>query len=301
MSDPTVSVIVATNRLGPFLSTALQSVAQQTWPNIETIVVDDGSDDPRALAAMVERFGDVRIVRQANAGAAVARNHGVSVASGELIAFLDDDDVWAPTRIEAHVEAHRADPAAVASYCGMRIVDASGSVVHEPETVVIGDKHDVLRRKAGIITPTIVVRRDAYERVGGFHPGFRRAQDLDLVLKLALDGGFVAVPERLVDYRNHDDNVTRNHRELARSIHRIVSLHRWAAQERGWDDLVADHDVSLEANARFAWWSAMRAARSAARRGRAAEAIAEVAWAARFAPGGPASAVRRRLKPDRTP
>jgi hypothetical protein len=131
--------------------------------------------------------------------------------------------------------------------------------------------------------------------VGGFHPSFRRAQDLDLILKLALDGDFVFVDRPLVDYRYHAGNNTRRYRELCRSVDHIVRLHRWNAWEKGRDDLVTDYDVALGSNDRVAWWSAGRSARARLRSGDVLGAASDAGWALRFAPTAPWHALRSRV------
>ncbi|WP_166850203.1 glycosyltransferase family A protein [Isoptericola sp. BMS4] len=296
---PLVSVVVATDRGGPHLAEALASVRDQTYPRIECVLVDDGSADPAALRAITDAFDGVVVHRQSNAGVSVARNEGVRHTSGELLVFLDDDDRWHPERVARQVAALAARPDAVVAYCGMRTVDELGHELVPADQRPVRDAHDVLRRGTGIILPNVMIRRATFLRVGGFHPAFRRAQDLDLVLKAALEGPFAFVPETLVDYRHHPGNNTRRHRELARSIDHVVRLHRWNARERGRTDLVADHTVSLAANGRFAAWSAARAARRrlAGPVGAVAvgAAVGELAWALRFAPGAPVSWLRRRL------
>jgi len=292
---PLVSVVVATDRGGPHLAEALASVRAQTYPHVQTVLVDDGSADPEGLRRITDEFPEVVVHRQENAGVSVARNAGVRRTDGELLVFLDDDDRWHPERLARQVAALEDRPDAVLAYCGMRTIDPRGRELVPADQRQVRDVHEVLRRETGIILPNVMVRRSTFLRVGGFHPAFRRAQDLDLVLKVALEGPFVFVPGTLVDYRHHEGNNTRRHRELCRSIDHVVRLHRWNAHEKGRTDLVADHDASLAANGRFAAWSASRAARRALTQGRVAAAAGELVWAVRFAPAAPVSWLRRRV------
>lgn len=296
---PVVSVVIATNRRGPFLQEALTSLRDQTYSRIEAVLVDDGSPDAAALETLVRPFPAVTLVRQVGAGVAVARNNGVMRTTGELIAFLDDDDRWHPERIRRQAEVMDRHPNAVLSYGALRTVDDAGRELVTPDQTQVRDIHDILRRRTGIIAPNIMVRRETFLRVGGFHPAFRRAQDLDLVLKAAHEGEFVFVPDAIVDYRHHRHNNTRQHRQLCRSIDHVLRLHRWAAWEQGRRDLVRDLDESLAANGRFAMWSVAREARTLGNEGRYGAAVAEVAWALRFAPTAPASWLARRLPGSR--
>lgn len=293
-SLPLVSVVIATDRGGPYLAEALDSVARQTYDKIEVVLVDDGSQDVESLRRITDPFPGVTVLHQTNAGVSVARNNGVRGSSGDLLVFLDDDDRWHPDRIERQVESLLSNERAVVSYCGMRTIDARGDEIQAADQHAVRDVHDVLRRSTGIILPNVMIRRGTFLRVGGFHPAFRRAQDLDLVLKAALEGSFVFVPETLVDYRYHAGNNTRRHRELCRSIDHVVRLHLWNAEERGRDDLVRDHRESLAANGRFAAWSSVRAARRMLSERDPVGAAVELAWAARFAPSAPLSWLRKR-------
>lgn len=294
---PLVSVVVATNRGGPFLAEALDSVASQTYPAIEVVLVDDGSPDPAALRRAVADRPRTTSVRTDAGGVARARNVGVSHTRGSLLVFLDDDDRWHPRRIELQVRA-MSDDRVVASYCGMRTVDETGHELVGADQRQVRDVHEVLRRSTGIILPNLMTRRDAFISVGGFHPAFRYAEDLDLVLRLALAGELRFVDETLVDYRRHTRNSTQQYRELCRSIDHVVRLHAWSATERGRPDLAADHRVSLARNRRYAAWRATASARESLRRGELGTMTRDLAWLVRFAPTVPvdwaAERVRRR-------
>lgn len=290
-----VSVIVATNRTGRFLREALSSVRAQTHGAIEVIVVDDGSPEPETIVAAAEVVPDARVVRQAPAGPSVARNVGAGLASGQYLAFLDDDDRWDPDRIAAAVARLDARPDAVLAYCGMRTIDADGRLLSGPDQVAITGRLDVARRRTGIMLPNSLISAAAFTAVGGFHSRIRLAEDLNLVLRLAERGPFVFEPQPLVDYRAHDANTTLRHRDLVDGIDEILRLHRWAAGERHDAALVAALEESIRKNDRFAWWGAERAARSALDRRRPGAAAAELWWALRTAPRGLSDGLRRRI------
>ncbi|WP_345752384.1 glycosyltransferase family 2 protein [Microbacterium rhizophilus] len=294
MTDPRVSVVVATNRVSPYLREALESAVAQTHPAVDILVVDDGSPDAAAVAAAASAVG-ARTVRIPPSGVSIARNVGAAEVTGDYVVFLDDDDRWHPERLRRQVAALEEDPGAVASYCGMRTVDATGRRELAPaDQVAVTSRLDVARRITGIILPNLVIRRASFDAVGGFHSRLALAEDLDLVLRLAERGSFAFVPERLVDYRATSTNTTRRHRELTRSIDRVLRLHRWSAVERGDAELVAAFDESLRGNARFAWWGASRRARSSLRERHPAAAAGELWWALRTAPGGLLDGLARR-------
>ncbi|MFF2270109.1 glycosyltransferase family 2 protein [Cellulosimicrobium cellulans] len=294
---PSVSVVVATNRGGPFLAEALASVLAQSYPAAELVVVDDGSPEPADLLRIVEDAARgaaaprPRVVRRAPAGVSAARNAGVAETSGELVAFLDDDDRWHPDRLRRHAEVMAARPGAVVSYCGMRTIDADGAELVAADQRAADDRRAVIRGP-GVMLPNLVIRRETFDAVGGFDPEYRQGEDMDLVLKAAARGPFAFVDDVLVDYRHHTSNTTRSHRDLATSLRVILRRHRDDARAAGRRDLVLAYDDRLAANERFAWWSAGRAAREALRDHRPVAAFGEVAWALRFAPGAPARRAR---------
>ena len=102
MNDTLVSVIIPTYNRAKTVRNAIDSVLQQTYKNIEIIVIDDGSSDN--TAQVLESYRNkVQIIQQENAGPSVARNRGIEIANGDIFCFLDSDDLWLPTKIERQV------------------------------------------------------------------------------------------------------------------------------------------------------------------------------------------------------
>jgi len=295
-SAPLVSIVLATNRTSRFLADALTSVQAQSYLNWELVVVDDGAPDSSAILRAAEAVSGARVIHQPPLGVSIARNAGVAQTRGEYLAFLDDDDRWLHTRLERQVQLLESRPDAVASFCGMRTIDSNGLVLAEAEQRDIDGRLAVARRDTGIILPNLLIRRTAFEQAGGFHSRIRQAEDLDLVLRLAELGSFVRERAVLVDYRAHDENTTKRHRELMRSIDHVLTLHRWAAVEKGDEELARALAESLRKNDRFAWWSALRAAKAALRQKQPGAALADVGWALRVAPRGLVDGVWRRAR-----
>jgi len=295
-SEPVVvSVIIATNRSSPFLAEALESVAQQSYPAVELIVVDDGSPDARAIDAAVRRSFAGTVLHRTAAGVSAARNAGVAVASGTYVAFLDDDDRWTPDRISSCVEVFARSPDAVGVYCGMRVIDAAGKVLIESNQNGMADGRDIARGDVSILPGNLMVTRAAFEGVGGFDPTLALAEDLDLVLKLSARGPLLFVDRALVDYRAHDRNTTRNTHDLVLAIRRVRRRHRQIARLHQDADLVRAFDTGLLRNQRFAWWRTGRSVRKLLRDGRPLAVLRELWWVVRVAPLGPVSALAERM------
>ncbi|MEK8227838.1 glycosyltransferase family A protein [Oerskovia sp. M15] len=252
-----MSVVVATNRGGPFLAEALASVTAQTYPHVELVVVDDGSRDPSGISDLVASAGGDGRPHRGVRGERCAE-HRVARTRGELLAFLDDDDRWHPDRLRRHVEAMTAQPDAVVSYCGMRTVDVVGTQLVAADQRVARDAGDVIRGRTGIMLPNLMIRRSTFDAVGGFDPAYRQGEDLDLVLAATTLGPFAFVDDVLVDYRYHLGNTTRAYRDLATGIRVILRSRRAQARAAGRKDLDSAYRDRLRANDRFAAWSAAR-------------------------------------------
>lgn len=297
-SGSLVSVILATNRATRFLDEALASVAAQTLQDFELLAVDNGTPDHDAFAGQVRRHVPAAVVlREQEGGVAAARNLAAAQASGRYLAFIDDDDRWDPRRLEEQAASLSADPAAPLGYCRMRSIGPDGETIAPADQVPVRDELEVARRVTGIICPNIMVPREAFERIGGFRRELRRASDYDLVVRLAALGTFAFTPAVLVDYRAHAANMTANYRQQWAAIEAIGRHHREAARRDGRRELESAHAQSLAANARYAWWNALGESRAQLRAHHVVAAAAAVVWAARVAPGGPLSAIGRRLRP----
>jgi glycosyltransferase involved in cell wall biosynthesis len=196
-----VSVVIPTFNSGPLVVEAVRSVLAQTRPADEVIVVDDGSTDdtPGRLAG----FGPpVRCVRQPNGGVSAARNRGVAEAAGDLIGFLDADDVWHPRKLEVQLPALAARPhlglLATASYDWP--ADAHppiGAAAGEP----VGYPLDRLVTHNPVITSTVLVRAEVIRAAGEFDASLQGPEDYDLWLRVAHRAAVAVLPARLTGYR----------------------------------------------------------------------------------------------------
>jgi glycosyltransferase involved in cell wall biosynthesis len=204
---PLVSVVIPTRDRLSLLTRALESVHDQTYSNLEVIVVDDGSIDgtPDILA----RDDRVRLIRlDASVGGAAARNRGIAAARGDLIAFLDSDDQWLPEKLSAQVAVFEHNPRVGAVYCRhFDHDDETGVRSQSKGRIYTGDiMPELLSGNCPRTVSLFVVRKSALERAGGFDEGLRGFQDTDLWLRLAPDWEFDAVEAPLAVVHNHSSS-----------------------------------------------------------------------------------------------
>jgi glycosyltransferase involved in cell wall biosynthesis len=204
---PSVSVVMPVRDGEPYLRDAVESVLAQTLADIELVVVDDGSTD--ASGDIVEEYAraDTRVVvrHTQGVGQADARNMAVGIARAELIAFLDADDVAYPDRLERQREFMQANGEVALVGGGATFVDDAGRVIAADVPYPLTD--DEIRRAFDHTTPVLnsaaLVRRAAFEAVGGFRSLFDDSEDLDLWLRVAGQYAVANLPDTVVRYRVH--------------------------------------------------------------------------------------------------
>lgn len=217
----TVSVVIPTYNYARFLSRALDSALGQTLSPAEIIVVDDGSTD--ATPAVLEGYsGRIRVHRQTNGGLSAARNTGIALATGELVALLDSDDLWLPTKLERQVALFRQHPESGAIGCGVEVVDSDQVVIRTMLFAdAIGSPEDRVRRIAlrrswvGGSGSGALIPRAVLAGLGGFDERLRGAEDWDLWLRIARGHHIRNVPERLARIFDHRTGTFRNAERMA--------------------------------------------------------------------------------------
>lgn len=194
---PAISVIIPTYNREDLLGKALESVLAQTLPAAEIIVVDDGSSD--GTAELAGGYGNrVRYIRQENRGPAAARNRGIGAAGGDLLAFLDSDDRFAPDKLEVQARAMAEHPGYLISHTE-EIWYRRGKLLNQKK------RH---RKPGGFIFPhclrlcvvsmsTVMVRRELFDRIGCFDEELPCCEDYDLWLRTSVSFPFLKIEEPL--------------------------------------------------------------------------------------------------------
>lgn len=224
MSEPTVSYILAVCNGRQYLAEALESIRVQSRPVNEIIVVDDGSTDDTAEIA--ERFGPpVRCIRQRNAGQSAARNHGVRESRGDMLAFLDCDDLIHPKKIERQLHRFAQVP-------GLMHIDAYAQNFWSPE--IPEEQRELTGWQAMThstepwpeFIATWLFRREVWHRVGGFDENRRFAEDSEWHDRVRFSDMPVEImPSVLARRRLHATNLTRSNYD-----DHIDGLHRFFKQ-----------------------------------------------------------------------
>lgn len=257
MTNPTFSVIVPVYNAADTIVDTIHSILAQSFGDFELILIDDGSTDKSLLTMLQEAGTDERIVlvSQANGGVSAARNTGVELARGWLIAFCDADDLWHEDKLQIHLDMHDTEPMLDASYARVAFFETSAQgelparsvsrISPDPLTLA-----DVIGENPACTTSNIVVKRETVELLGGFDPDMRYAEDQEWLAHLIRQDAIIeGIDQVLVGYRLSHGGLS-------------VNL---AAMYTGWRTLVARHakgmDVS-EAEALFCRYLARRALRS---------------------------------------
>ena len=225
--SPAVSVIIPTYRHAHTVLETLDSVFAQTFINHEIIVVNDGSPDDTAerLRPLVEA-GRIRYIEQANAGQANARNRGLAEARGEFIAFLDDDDLWPPDKLEWQVAWLQEDQNAGVIGGGHMDIAASGVSVSEPPLIAGDLSFERMLEGNPFVSPgQTLIRKTLLRAIGGYDPGIWGVDDYDLWLRLSRQAKIVIMPRVALCYRRHAGNASRDVEKMYWNLLKTVRFH----------------------------------------------------------------------------
>lgn len=208
--QPLVTAIIATYNRGHIVCEAIDSILSQTYPKIEVIIVDDGSDD-NTQEILDHYENKVRVVFQKNSGPAAAWNRGIAESHGEILAFLGSDDIWLSTFIERQVsvllQAGEDVPCSLAN-SWLRFADGQRSTAFQHVWLYPSEEEGIWLNVAEILATrfvlfgqSVAIWRTALERVGGFDESLWLLEDYDLALRLSVQGPWGFIREPLVIWR----------------------------------------------------------------------------------------------------
>ena len=233
MNAVTVSVIIPAFNSRRWIREALDSALNQTSVPIEVIVVDDGSTD--GTSDVLAEYGSrIIVLSQPNAGVSAARNRGMRAARGDVIAFLDADDVWHPRKLELQMRVLVDQPEI--SVLGTRAVAwparESTAAVDDPVPTVVRFGSDELAIKNRLTVSSVVVRRSVVEAIGEFDTTLQGAEDHDYWLRAAEAAGAANLDLPLTGYRSVEGSVSKRPAAMEADMRRILRK----LDDRGWGD-----------------------------------------------------------------
>lgn len=217
-----VSVIIPAYNAARFLPQAIESVLEQTYKNIQVIVVDDGSTDD---TERVVRKYPVRYIKiKRSGGPATPRNIGIKNANGKLIAFLDSDDVWLPGKLKEQIDFMNKGKLDFVS-SNAQVIDGKGKTIRDSylgeAKVPSGHVFGPLYQNNFIITSSVLAKKTCLEEAGPFDKGLEGAEDYDLWLRLARLCRFGFLSQKLLRYREHSGSFS--DKEVVKSHERLVA------------------------------------------------------------------------------
>lgn len=219
-----ISVIIPTYNAERTILKTITSVLQQTFSDFELIVINDGSTDQTLELLSTVKDPRLKFFSYPNGGVAVARNHGISHATGDLIAFLDADDLWTPDKLELQLASLQQHPEAGVVYSWTYNMDEKGeSFSAGNHFFYIGNVYAQLLVDNFIVNGSnCLIRRQAFESVGEFDPSVTGADDWDYWLRLALHWPFVVVPKPQIFYRQSSGSVSSKVEVMEKNLLRVI-------------------------------------------------------------------------------
>ncbi len=231
-TQPLVSVVIATYNMGQYIDQAVDSILNQTWTNIEVVVIDDGSTD-NTQETMGKYNADQRVIyiRTPNQGQPKAKNCGINNTHGEFIAFCDADDLWESNKLEVQMPLF-SNPAVGVVYSEVSNIDENNIRYIKPaiETRHTGRVTNQMLIENFVPFGTAIIRRQCIERNGIFDEEFRMGIDWDLWLRYSLNWEFAYTPERTYIYRVWSGQMSNNYRGRYEFANRI--LNKFIAQHK---------------------------------------------------------------------
>lgn len=210
---PKFSVVMPCYNAERFIRATVESVLAQSFVDWELVVVDDGSTDssPAIVCEIAATDSRIRLITQVNAGVSVARNTGAAATRGSLLAFLDADDVWAPSYLQSMYEfMHRNERRSI-GFARVRIVDIDGKPTGSYSQFALTGLTipHLLSGNPTTTSSNLVVRRSLFEHIGGFAAGLNFAEDQLFILRAGLSGALIeGLDEILVDYRTNPSGLS---------------------------------------------------------------------------------------------
>lgn len=239
---PLVSIVTPTFNQSRYVRETIESVLCQDYPNIEYIVIDDGSTDD-TQDVLAEYQGRLICHHQANMGQARTLNRGWSEAKGEYLAYLSSDDTLAPHAISKLVAALEASPSAACVFPDADLIDDESRIVKRNVCRAFS-LEDLIVKQECYIGPGALFRASAYHKAGGWRSELKLAPDREFWMRLAATGHIIFLPQALAGYRLHPESIS--YKEVSEHVSReyLLVLDRFFASPDVPPEIMARRDES---------------------------------------------------------
>lgn len=221
-----VTVIIPAYNVSAFIKEAVNSALSQTWSELEVIIVDDGSTDGTLQLAKSIADSRLTVLSQKNQGSSAARNTGLQLARGNLVAFLDGDDLWAPTKLEEQIGIFKANANIDLVFTLSKIIDETGGDTGRKSVPVAGliSLRQLMVENVVNNGSAVMLRRSALNAVGPFDVDLPSCVDYDLWLRIAAlrANNIYCIPHHLTRYRMRDGQITKNWRRMEAGWSRVI-------------------------------------------------------------------------------
>jgi len=223
-----ISVIIPTYNCDKYICEALDSVLHQTYSDYEIIVIDDGSTDT-TREIIENRFQAVRYYYVENNGVSAARNLGISMAQGELIAFLDSDDKWLPEKLEKQVALFEANETVGLVFTENYFFNEQGIsefTANKKSRLMHGNIVRNIFLNSYVVTSTVMVRRSIFDHVGMFEEELSVAEDDNMWMRIGIKYGIALLDEKLVQYRMTAGSLSSNFNAIVIGVNKHIEILR---------------------------------------------------------------------------
>lgn len=216
---PIISILIPVYNAADFVEEAIKSIINQTFKDIELIIINDGSTD--SSGEILQNFKDIdsriRLIQRSNKGLIYTLNEGLSLVNSPLIARMDADDISAPNRLEYQYAYMIQHPETVAVGSYVEFINIQGQAYRIKKLPTGNQVQDNFLWGCPIVHPTVMMRTDAVRKAGGYPSEFVSAEDYALWLRLLSLGKIDNIPEVLLSYRVHENSISHMHAHQQRN------------------------------------------------------------------------------------
>ena len=247
-----VSVVIPTYNRRNFIQQAIESVLNQTYKDYEIIIVDDASTDG-TTDWLTTTYPDIKVISLTkNCGAPRARNEGIRAAKGDIVAFLDSDDQWLPNYLEKQIEALKANPSAIFSFCNYsRQIKKANKIIktdkyiYKPKPQYLDFIHHQIMKSLILTMSSVIIYRQALVKAGYLNEQLKNCHDIELYLRLLKFGELIHVPEELLIKIQHTGSISGNKRKWAKYQFMVLDIFFSSPNSKPYKH--------LETEARYTW------------------------------------------------